>query len=303
MPLLEGRKRAGSTIADKVVRKLKDAGRAKVVNLADIIAGRQRADDLKEQVASGRELAEFHPAHAPYVYAQNQTSLLSEQLTELKEMAPFVKIISKAEELHMPGGPPISPLTTSYFTSWAFFDACAGPSRETIATTILAVGEAFGMHRDLSSLIQSMQGSRMGIYVHRGVEHGLAVLEDIVTAKVCHAVSASGYRGEKGELWYVRCLPPPFSGAPHVVFTTPYVLLEPGFREWIAYFSRAVEGGAARIADYECHMKYGPTRDYWNAFVFEAYVNHRKDAIYLAGLPDVPESRPHSKVNGWSFGD
>ncbi len=25
------------------------------------------------------------------------------------------------------------------------------------------------------------------------------------------------------------------------------------------------------------------------------------DAIYLEGLPDVPESRPHSEVNEWGF--
>ena len=49
-------------------------------------------------------------------------------------------------------------------------------------------------------------------------------------------------------------------------------------------------------------MKYGPTREYWNDYVFEAYVNYQADAIYLAGLPDIPESRPHSEVserNGW----
>ncbi len=45
-------------------------------------------------------------------------------------------------------------------------------------------------------------------------------------------------------------------------------------------------------------MKFGPTRNFWNEFVFEAYVNHRTDVIYLKGLPDVPESRPHSRVNG-----
>jgi len=48
---------------------------------------------------------------------------------------------------------------------------------------------------------------------------------------------------------------------------------------------------------YERHMKFGPTRTYWNDFVFEGYVSHRTEAIYLAGLPDVPESRPHSEVN------
>ena len=38
-------------------------------------------------------------------------------------------------------------------------------------------------------------------------------------------------------------------------------------------------------------------RDYWTEFVFQAYVNHRTEVIFLAGLPDVAKSRPHSRVN------
>jgi hypothetical protein len=49
--------------------------------------------------------------------------------------------------------------------------------------------------------------------------------------------------------------------------------------------------------DYERRMKYRPTREYWNHFVFEGYVNHQADAIYLAGLPDIPQSRPHSEIS------
>ena len=60
-------------------------------------------------------------------------------------------------------------------------------------------------------------------------------------------------------------------------------------------FTKAKRGRP--IAAYEHHMKFGPARDYWTEFVFEAYVNHRSDVIFLAGLPDVPESRPHSSVN------
>ncbi|MFU8806004.1 MAG: hypothetical protein ACNA8W_19490, partial [Bradymonadaceae bacterium] len=48
---------------------------------------------------------------------------------------------------------------------------------------------------------------------------------------------------------------------------------------------------------YEEHMKFGPTRDYWTEFVFEAYWDHQKEVIFLKGLPDVEESRPHSRVN------
>lgn len=50
------------------------------------------------------------------------------------------------------------------------------------------------------------------------------------------------------------------------------------------------------IPAYERHMKYGPIRNYWNEFVFPAYVNHRPEVIYLKGLPDIPESLPHSKL-------
>ena len=51
-------------------------------------------------------------------------------------------------------------------------------------------------------------------------------------------------------------------------------------------------------------MRHGPARTYCTDFVFEAYdVNHRSEVIYyFAGLLDVSESRPHTEVHGWGFG-
>ena len=123
--------------------------------------------------------------------------MMSEQLTALKEMKPLVDIVSKAENLYLPSGPPMSPLTTSYFNCWAFFDACAGSAHETIGTTVLQLGVAFGMSADLLRLIQSLQDSRMGLYIHRGVEGNLVVLEDIVIGGICRAIAPAGYRGEQ----------------------------------------------------------------------------------------------------------
>ena len=293
---------SGGPIARKLLAEMKRGGRGKVVNLNDVIAGRTAAQERQSTVATGEGLAGFHPAHAAYVYAQNQVSVLSEQLTALAEMAPFADIVSKAEDLYMPSGPPMSPLTTSYFTCWAFFDACAGLASETIGTTALELGAAFGMHGELLRLIRLMQESRMGLYIHEGTEGNLVVLREIVTGAACRAIVPSGYHGQSGELWYARVLPPPTPAGPeHVVFTTPYVVLRPGLRDWLAYFSRILPG--THEDAYERHMKYGPTRAYWNDFIFEAYVNHRTEVIYLAGLPDVPASRPHSQVNEWGFGD
>jgi hypothetical protein len=288
-------------IAEKVIAKIRRRMPGKVVNIKKVIDGRVMAEELHKTVVTKGELAGLNPAHAAYVYAQNHVSVMSQQLTALKELAPLGAIISKAEDLYLPSAPPMSPLTTSYFTCWAFFDACAGPAKETIGTTILEFGAAVGIHSEMLRLIRLMQESRMGIYIHQGTEGTLIILEDIVTGVACRAIVPSGYSGKKGELWYARVLPP-ISGSPeHVVFTTPYILVHPGVQDWMAYFRRTFPG-TARAEDYERHMKYGPTREYWNEFIFEAYVNYRMEAIYLAGLPDIPESRPHSKVseaNGW----
>lgn len=289
-------------IAEKIVGKMKQSTRRKLVNIGSAIRGRAMAEELQKTITSREDLAKLHPAHATYVYVQNQVSVMSQQLTALKEMRPFGEMISTAEEVYMPSGPPMSPLTTSYFTSWAFFDACVGRTNETIGTTILEVGAAFGMHPDLLRVIRLMQDSRMGFYIHRGWEGQVIILEDLVTGTAYRAIVPAGYKGQKNENWYVRLLPPPLpDGMEHVVLTTPYVVLHPGVADWLAYVRRALPATAS-LVEYERHMKYGPTREYWNEYVFEAYVNHQTDAIFLDGLPDIPESRPHSRIseaNGW----
>jgi hypothetical protein len=105
-------------------------------------------------------------------------------------------------------------------------------------------------------------------------------------------------------------MPDPFPESNYgysVVFTTPYVLAEmykdrfiPASEEkWLLYFDRSQE--KTKIKDnkrsYETLMKYGLNRHYWNEYIFEAYVNNKKELIFLAGFPDVPSSRPHSDEN------
>ena len=162
------------------------------------------------------------------------------------------------------------------------------------------VGKAKCRRPIADKLVKKMNRDTRGKVIDLKADQDQVVLRELVTNRVCRALCPSGYRGEKGELWYVRVLPPP---APeldeHVVFTTPYKLMAPNEREWLSYFQRTLPGALSedRITAYEQHMKFGPARDYWSEFVFEAYVNHRSNVIFLKGLPDVPESRPHSRVN------
>lgn len=135
---------SGKPIAQTLIAKLQRSRSGKLANLVKV---------MNRRAAEG-DLGGFHPAHAAYFYTQNQVSFMSEQLTALKEMAPFSEVISRAEDVYMPSGPPMSPLTTSYFTCWAFFDACAGAANETIGTTVLEFGSAFRIDSELLRLIR-----------------------------------------------------------------------------------------------------------------------------------------------------
>src|ERR1039458_5156699 len=188
---------SGGPIAKRVLAKMKVHWQRKIVSIKNVLSGHAMADELQKTVVSQKELAGLDPAHAAYAYTQNQVSVISEQLTALKEMAPFADIISRAEDLYMPSAPPMSPLTTSYFTCWAFFDACAGPANETIGTTILEFGAAFGMHTELLRLIRLMQDSRMGLYIHRGREGNVTIIEDLLTGALYRAIVPAGYRSEE----------------------------------------------------------------------------------------------------------
>lgn len=206
------RAKRGRPIADKLVKKMNRHVRAKVVDLEAVMIGRNDAEELHKTMVTPERLARHDPAHAIYIYAQNQTSVMAEQLTELEEMGRFAKLISRAEEQYLPSGPPMSPLTPSFFTCWAFFDAGVGMAEETIGTTTIAVGSACGMDEDLVRVIGLMQESRMAVYAHQGTDGDRVVLRELVTNRVCKAICPSGYCGRR---IFLRGLPAVPESRPH----------------------------------------------------------------------------------------
>jgi hypothetical protein len=287
-------------IASKLISEIRKHKSRKVVDLAAARTGRKQAEELQKTVTSREELAALLPSHAVYVAAENQISVLSELLSALPQTARFVELIGQAEDEYLPAGPPMSPLTRSYFTCWALFDACVGIDKETIGTCILQLGPALGLDAGFLGIVRSMQESRMGFYCHDGQDGDCIILRELVTGQVVRALTPSGYRGHAGELWLVRVLPPPGARlTEHVAFTTPYVIIGPEVDAWLAYFRRTLGkdvslGSKETTRAYERLLKWGPNRRYWSEYIFEAYVNHQPGAIFLTGLPDVPESRPHA---------
>jgi len=236
------------------------------------------------------------PLHRVYVVAQNQTSYFAEIVSQLPEFAEYCEIVGSAEDEYLPDAPPISPLTKSYFTTWAFFDCRFGRDKETIGTCLVEVGEYLGLSPEKIEVVRLLQNSRMGIYEHCGMKGSKVVLKELVGEEehLCHATS--GYLGAKGEIWYVRIVPPINESFDYsVVFTSPYVFLKATKKQWLAFMDRTLpkmnEPGQKKAL--HALMKYGLEPNYWNEFIFQAYYNHRVDVIFLAGYPDIKASRPH----------
>src|ERR1022692_3737468 len=169
----------------------------------------------------------YDPLHAAYIAAQNFTGLFMEEVTAFPEFDPYWKIYGPAQKEYMPSGPPISPLTKSFFTTWVFFDLRSGPDGETIGSCLLDVADLLGMDPFMAETIRQFQNSRMGIYEHLGVEDGRCCLRELVTDEEFRCHVPSGYQGKPGELWYVRLCPPLLDFVDYyIAVTTPYVLIE-----------------------------------------------------------------------------
>ena len=236
------------------------------------------------------------PLHAVYIAVQNVTSFFAERVSGFREFEPYYQLVAQAEEEYMPGGPPMSPLTTSYFTTWAFYDVRFGPDQETMGTCLLDVGDLLGLEPGAVAAIGLLNESRMGIYERGGSSEGRCRFRELITNDDFDCYVPVGYPGREGELWYVRLCPPIAPVTYHVALTTPYILLGFGKSDWMAYLSKSLIGLTAPENRRRLHelLKYGREPNQWNEFILLAYLNHQFDAIFLTGIPDVRGSLPHA---------
>src|SRR5271166_115265 len=282
LPSIEGRwVNSMGTTADKITKAILAHERSGVIDLSSYRAAKVAVEDarlgddrLRELLATG-----YDPAHAAFIYAQNFASFLSEQMSPMKELRQYASIVGKAEDDYRPSFPPLSPVTTSYFTMWAVFDVLFGQSHETIGTCLLRLARDMPFPGWLVDAIGAMQKSRMGFYVHDGFEDRFVRLREIdgEDVKLCH--TTSGYKGAEGQNWFGR-LVPPMNGLVkyHIFFTTPYIMTQTTETMISAY------------------LKHGPSPNHWNEYIFCAYSNHRNDAVFIAEVPDDRESLPHGRL-------
>ena len=240
----------------------------------------------------------FDPIHAAYAFIQQMSSHFAEGVSQMPEMKAYYKAAAAAEDTYMPAGPPISPLTASFFTTWAFYDLRIGNSGDTIGDCQIELNDLIWLNADQLDALKKLNNSRMGIYEQVGFDGPHVRLRELITDEefVCH--NASGYRGASGELWYVRLLPPllPELASYHIAFTTPYILIESTKNDWTQFLKRSMLRIKAddERATLRQLLKYGFDRNDWNEFVFRAYHHHTAEAIFLAGIPDLKSTLPHA---------
>ena len=287
-------------IAAKVLKQISRVNARKVIDLNEYRQQKIATEDLFRQITTTETAINtgYDPLHAVYIHCQNLLSILVEALQAIPEpaLSRFFARIEAADDAYVPSSPPLSPLTKSYFQCWLLFDLTAGLNKETLTTIIIDLANQLGVPKAMVDVMQTMQDSRMGIYELMGHQGDNILLKELTGTEVIPCICPAGYRGTlPGELWFVRVLPPvlaPFTYS--VVFTTPYVL-SPDKHSWEAYLNRTVSQKKTKTTanSLENLMKQGLSENYWHEFIFQAYVNHAPDVIYLQGLPDVSSSRPH----------
>lgn len=288
------------TTADKIAKAILAHDRSGVIDLSSYRAAKATIEDarlgddrLRELLATG-----YDPAHAAFIYAQNFAGFLAEHISSMRELRQYASVVGEAEDDYQPSFPPMSPLTTSYFTMWALFDVLFGQSHETIGTCLLRLAQDMTFPGWLVEAIGAMQKSRMGFYVHDGFEDRFVRLREIdgQAVKLCHT---PGFKGEEGQIWFGR-LVPPMNGLVkyYVFFTTPYIMFQTTETMIAAYLKREIERLDGRrlprrMDARDFVLKHGPSPNHWNEYIFCAYSYHQTDAVFIAGVPDDRESLPH----------
>jgi hypothetical protein len=287
-------------IARKIIGAGRKRQREQVVDLSTVRTARGEMRRIIDRAIPSDDVGARYPGFAAYIYVTNWAVGIVEAAQDLRELWRHVDRIAKAEEDYMPGGPPMSPITHSMFCAWWLWDLTVGVKRESLGGILLAIFRSQGMDPLFLGVLERLVESRLGLHVHEGVAGGRIALRELGTGELRECVCPAGYDGERGEVWLARVLPPPVSTLREsIVVTTPYVIVSPGPAGWQAYLDRTLSklGASDPATAYARLMKRGLDERFWFEYVFEAYANYEAGAVFLKGLPDVAESRPHSRVN------
>jgi hypothetical protein len=224
-------------------------------------------------------------------------------LSTISFLDSFNNRVCDMQEEYMPSGPPMSPVTTSFFATWMALDA---PIDERLTLGLLYQRYIQEKKTMLyaEKAMENFNASYISFYqvtagdLRRPVLWDIIEKREIIASLAINDYAVATYKPLIGDIWYARILPP-LGGEekPYVAFGTPLVFRATGRKAWEDFFSRqsaSIGGGLEGIRNY---LKRGNSFGYWLEFVFQTYAGHSREVIFAEGLPDIAQSRPHSDLD------
>lgn len=235
------------------------------------------------------------PSFHAYAAAINVANEFAGQVLELRDLIQFNNQLCDIQEGYTPGYPPMSPVTSAFFAGWVVLDARDESSGMTLGDLLVHYLHHRGELDCVQRAMAALNPSVCSFYEVTDVHTGGLTLWDIANKRELQCWCSSGYAGRKGEIWYVRVLPPADQGLTRsVTMNTPYVLTNSFRLIWEEFFQRHSGSGTAPGGSLNDYLKNGKWLGYWLEFIFQAYASHTGNMIQIIGVPDDSASLPHA---------
>lgn len=230
------------------------------------------------------------------------TEFADQVLDTIPLLNDFNNRICDQHDEYLPSGPPMSPITKTFFSQWMTLDALINDK--------LTLGLLFSRYiqekKVMGYAVKAMDNlneSFVSLYQVVGGDLKKTILWDLIEKCELEAsipiydYSVATYSPAIGEIWYTRILPPlDQEQYVYTVLGTPLIFRHTKREDWQGYLARRIAGKDKNVKGIKKHLKHGDTFGYWMEFVFQAYSNHTSEIIYAEGLPDIKDSRPHGDL-------
>jgi len=241
----------------------------------------------------------------------------------------LARLYDQLEEEYQPSGPPQSPVYNSYAMQHVLAEVPQGSARETPYSVLARLTQA-DPRRPLHELAQTLADSHLDLYRVVGAAGSGAELVHVRSEAVVSVLVAGPFLRDE-DLVLARVLR---FGERAFIADAPY-LLKASAQDWLAYLERVAGAHASSAADRAAqsrslpagaklsakqlaqrrkqrqlaasesgtgqalvrHLKYGASERFWCEYILQAYAGERNDIVYLAGVPDRPETLPHADTS------
>ena len=225
-----GYRRPMGKISKQLKNEFKEYKEAKIFNITGMKSSslvKKLTENLDSDFKKMESTEGIDPMAKIYTMSITFFSGIFELLGGFHHFDAITNQVAKLRDDYMPDYPPVSPISKSYYAQWELFDMQTEKDKETISGIILDIADVLGMNDGDKQILEKIALIKMGIYEVRQKEGTLFLLDELVTGEEFWAVNNSNYKGDVGQLWYVRRLPRFEEYYDYsLISTTPYVLLK-----------------------------------------------------------------------------